>query len=73
MDKIRIDGIVRIANRVRQKLQFGIQPQEIEQFQTYVVRSIQDIESLCAKRNAKPSQLPAEFRQAYLTTIAVQG
>ncbi len=58
MSKIQIGGIVSIANRVRQQLQIGIHPQEVDRFKTSILTSIQQIERLCAEQNAKPAQLP---------------
>ena len=61
---IRISGIVKTANQVKQKLQQGIQPQELNSFKTFVNQSIQSIETICQEDNSSPEQLPTPSRKA---------
>lgn len=63
---IRIQGIVRLANAVRQTLQNGIPPGEARAFQDLVRQNVQLIEELCRKARTTPKGLPSPSRQAYL-------
>jgi hypothetical protein len=63
--KMRIGGIVGLANQIRQKLQTGIEPGEVERLQAIVTKSVQQIEKLCAEQQTQPTQLPTPSRTAY--------
>ena len=62
---IRITGIVKTANQVRNKLQQGVDPQEVDTFKTFVNNSLQSIENICKEANTTPNRLPAPSRKAY--------
>jgi hypothetical protein len=73
--KMRIGGIVGLANQIRQKLQIGIEPEEIDRLQTIITKSVQQIEKLCAEQQTQPIQLPTPSRKAYnfLKSINLDG
>ena len=62
---IRITGIVKTANQVRNKLQQGIHPKELDTFKTFVNNSLQTIENICQEAKTTPDSLPTPSRQAY--------
>jgi predicted metal-dependent hydrolase len=62
---LRINGIVKVANQVRQQLQVEIPPADLERLKDFVARSIQQIEQICAKNQTHPSQLSTPSRKAY--------
>ncbi|MGK7893688.1 MAG: topoisomerase II [Xenococcus sp. (in: cyanobacteria)] len=62
---IRITGIVKTANQVRNKLQQGIDPQEADSFKAFVDNSLDTIEKICRKAKTTPNSLPAPSRKAY--------
>jgi hypothetical protein len=62
---LRINGIVKVANQVRQQLQVETSPTDLERLQDFVARSIQQIEQICAKNQTHPSQLSTPSRKAY--------
>ena len=62
---IRIAGIVRTANQVRNKLKQGIHHQEVDSFKTFVHNSLQTIENICQEANISPDDLPTPSRNAY--------
>lgn len=62
---IRISGIVKTANQVKQQLQQGIHPQEILSFKNFVLQSLQNIERICQDANTTPDLLPSRSRKAY--------
>ncbi|MBI1986906.1 MAG: M48 family peptidase [Nitrospinae bacterium] len=63
---IRIQGIVRLANTVRQNLQNGIPSGEARAFQDLVRQNVRLIEDLCQQARTTPRALPSPSRQAYL-------
>ena len=62
---IRITGIVKTANQVRNKLKQGIHPKEVDTFKTFVHNSLQTIEKICQEANTTPDSLPTPSRKAY--------
>ena len=62
---IRITGIVKTANQVRNKLQQGVHSQEVDTFKTFVNNSLQTIENICKEANITPDLLPSPSRKAY--------
>ncbi len=62
---IRITGIVKTANQVRNKLQQGVHPQEVDSFKALVHNSLQTIENICQEANSSPERLPTPSRKAY--------
>lgn len=73
--KMRISGIVGLANQIRQKLRTGIEPEEVDRLQTIITKSVQQIEKLCAEQQTQPTQLPTPSRKAYnfLKSINLDG
>ncbi|QUY44143.1 M48 family peptidase [Acaryochloris marina] len=62
---MRIRGLVKASNRVRDQLKSGIPSHEVSTFQQYVVKTIQTTDQICAQAHIKPSQLPVPSRNAY--------
>ena len=62
---IRITGIVKTANQVRNKLQQGVHPQELDSFKAFVANSLQTIEKICQEAKTTPHNLPSPSRKAY--------
>ena len=62
---VRITGIVKTANQVRNKLQQGIHPQEIDSFKAFVHSSLHTIEKICQEAKTTPNSLPTPSRKAY--------
>lgn len=62
---IRINGIVKTANRVRSTIEQGIAPQELNSLQKFVFDALQTIEKICREANTSPNSLPSRSRQAY--------
>jgi hypothetical protein len=63
--KMRIGGIVGLANQIQRKLQTGIEPEEIDRLQSIITKSVQQIEKLCVQHQTQPTQLPTPSRKAY--------
>lgn len=62
---MRIRGLVKASNRVREQLKIGIPSHEISAFRQYVEGTIQATDQICAQARIKPSQLPVPSRNAY--------
>ena len=62
---IRITGIVKTADRVRNQLQQGVNPQEVGSLKDLVANSLQTIEKICTEANISPYNLPTRSRKAY--------
>jgi hypothetical protein len=65
MTKIRIKGIVRTMNRVREKLAVGVEGAEADQLRHQVKTAVADIDAICRQHRVKPEQLPAPSYRAY--------
>ena len=52
---IRITGIVKTAERVRNKLHQGVNPQEISALKDFVAYSLQSIEKICTEADTSLS------------------
>ncbi len=65
MSRIRIAGIVKAMNRVREWIDTGIPQAEVEGFRALVKDSVAQVESICREHNATPQDLPAPSRRAY--------
>ncbi len=63
--KIRIGGVVKLANQIQQKLQAGISSAEADRLQQIVAKSVQQIEKLCSQHQIPLTQLPIPSRRAY--------
>jgi hypothetical protein len=72
---MRIGGIVGLANQIRQKLQIGVEPEEVDRLQMIITKSVQQIEKLCVEQQTQPTQLPTPSRKAYnfLKSINLDG
>lgn len=62
---VTISGLVRISNQVRNRLQVGLHPDEIEPFRAYVRKIVSQVEEICSSHGKKPSDLPTPSRLAY--------
>lgn len=62
---IRINGIVKTANRVKSKIEQGIAPQELDSLQQFVFDALQTIENICREAKTSPHSLPPRSRKAY--------
>jgi uncharacterized protein (UPF0305 family) len=62
---IRITGIVKTADGVRNQLQSGVNPQEVDSLKNFVAHSLQTIEKICTDANTSPYNLPTPSRKAY--------
>ena len=62
---MRIRGLVKASNRVRDQLKIGIPSHEVSAFQKYVEETLQATDQICTQARIKPSQLPVPSRNAY--------
>jgi hypothetical protein len=65
MKRLRISGLVRVMNRVREGLSTGIQPGEEEDFRTLVQGTVQQVEQICREHKISPEKLPSPSYRAY--------
>jgi hypothetical protein len=63
---MRITGLIRFFNYVRDELQSGLAPDEVELFKQRVKNIVRDVETLCGRYGAGPEELPAPSRRAYV-------
>ncbi|MGC9520901.1 MAG: hypothetical protein ACP5HG_03340 [Anaerolineae bacterium] len=64
-DKVRIRGLVRMMNRVRDQLRSGIPPDEADDFRAMVRDATRAVERICRHHHIGPENLPAPSRRAY--------
>ena len=62
---LRIKGLVRLKNRVRDVLAGGIPADEADAFRRHVRKSTRTVEAICARYDVSPVDLPAPSRKAY--------
>ena len=62
---IRITGVVKTADRVKNQLQRGVNSQEVDSLKDFVANSLQTIEKICTEANTSPDRLPTRSRKAY--------
>ena len=62
---VRIRGLVRVFNRVRDRLQAGIPESEVDDFKAFVRHNVAQVERICSRSGATPSDLPGPSRSAY--------
>jgi len=62
---IRVPGLVRNMNEVRQILSDGIHPSQVPEFRAKVRSAVRDVEQLCRRHRVSPRSLPGPSRQAY--------
>lgn len=65
METIRITGIVKLANRVRQEISSPVSTERLKQLQDSVNHSMQTIDRLLAEEGYNADALPAPSRAAY--------
>lgn len=65
MSRLRISGIVAIANHVRQSLSMPLAPEQREALAARVDRTLADIDALLTRHRASAAELPAPSRRAY--------
>lgn len=63
--QIRIKGVVRTMNHVREKLTNGVTADELEKLKVYVAENIKTIENMCKQHSLLPIDLPAPSHKAY--------
>lgn len=65
MGRIRIKGLVKLMNHLREQLANGIPASEVPAFKKMVLDATAFIEETCRKRRVSLSDLPAPSRRAY--------
>lgn len=65
MDRIRIKGLVKLMNHVREQMANGIPASEVPAFKKMVLDATAYIEETCRQRRISLSDLPAPSRRAY--------
>lgn len=63
--KVRIRGLVRLMNRVRDQLRSGIPADEVDDFRSTVRDATRAVERICRQHRTSPEHLPAPSRRAY--------
>ncbi len=64
--ELRISGLVKLMNGVRDELRGGIPKAEHASFRAAVRRAVRRVEAMCAEYQTTPEQLPAPSRRAYI-------
>ncbi len=62
---VRIQGLVRLMNRVRDQLRAGVSVDEAEEMRAAVHDAVRMVEQVCRRHRMTPEQLPAPSRRAY--------
>lgn len=62
---VRIKGLVRAFNDVRDQLQAGMNADQEEHFRNYVRAIVAEVEEICAEHGTTPDSLPSPSRMAY--------
>jgi hypothetical protein len=65
VNRIRITGLVKLMNHVREALSTGIPPGEQENFRAMVKDNLRQVEEICREYKTSPEQLPAPTYRAY--------
>ncbi len=65
MKKIRINGLVKAAQQVREELAARIPPHEAEAFRQQVRSLVAQVETICQEAHIRPQDLPAPSYRAY--------
>jgi hypothetical protein len=63
--EVRIQGLVRLMNRVRDQLRSGVPVDEAEAMRITVYDAVQAVERICRQRQMTPEELPTPSRRAY--------
>ena len=72
---LRIRGVVRVAQHVRNRLRVGLPPADLEPFKQFVAHQVEEIERIIAHHGCAPPDLPPPSRKAYefLKSIDLNG
>jgi len=62
---VRVPGLVRNMNEVRQMLSLGLHPSQVSELQEKVRSAVRDVEQTCRRLRVSPRALPGPSRQAY--------
>jgi hypothetical protein len=75
MPKVRIRGLVKVADTVRRELSQPVSTARKEQLRRLVVDSVQEVNRILARHGTRPHALPAPTRRAYqfLTSVNFEG
>jgi hypothetical protein len=65
MKRLRISGLVKLMNQVRDSLSTGIPAGDEENFRMLVRGSLQQVEVICRKHRTSPDKLPTPTYRAY--------
>lgn len=65
MKRLRISGMVRLMNQVRQSLSMGIPSGEEEKFRRMVQGAVRQVEDICKEHKISPDKLPSPSYRAY--------
>ena len=65
MKRLRISGLVKLMNQVRESLSNGILPGQEENFRAMVRDNLRQVEEICRKYKTSPEKLPAPTYRAY--------
>lgn len=62
---LRIKGLVRLMNRLREEAQVGVPPEQLPQLREAVAQSLNTVETACQRHGITPADLPTPSRRAY--------
>jgi hypothetical protein len=65
MKRIRITGLVRLMNQVRDILSTGIPPGEEDNFRKMVQAALRQVDAICKEHKTSPDKLPSPTYRAY--------
>jgi hypothetical protein len=65
MKRLRISGLVKVMNQVRESLSHGIPPGQEEHFRAMVRDNLRQVETICREYRTSPEKLPAPTYRAY--------
>ena len=65
MATVRVPGLVRNMNEVRQMLSLGLHPSQVPELQEKVRSAVRDVDRICRRMRVSPRALPGPSRQAY--------
>jgi hypothetical protein len=65
MSRLRISGLVKLMNHVRDSLATGIPPGKQDEFRHMVRENLRQVENICREYKTSPEKLPAPTYRAY--------
>jgi hypothetical protein len=65
MAQVRIRGLVKAMNQVRDQLSVGLSPSEVEGMRRMVADTVAQVDAICREHNSTPAELPTPSRRAY--------